>query len=167
MNQPVSTIGQWTESDLAKYIREAIERLLPSHIPGLTVDDLIVAGLLDVQGSTNNHRQLFTVGSTGASPFTNNWTNFGSGYANAAYWKDENGVVHLEGLIKSGTLGVAAFVLPPGYRPSAARIFTTFSNNTVGAIQIQADGSVQPLAIGTASNASYSLNGISFRTGTT
>lgn len=160
-------IGNWSESDLAKYIREAIERLLPTHIPGLTVDDLRVGGSLNVIGTVNFHRLLTPVGASGASPFTNGWQNFGGAYAPAAYWKDENGLVHLEGLVKSGTLGLAAFVLPPGYRPSASRIFAVFSNNTVGMVQVGSDGTVQPMAVGTASNASYSLDGIVFRTGTT
>ena len=165
--QGITTIAQWTESDLAKYIRESIERLLPTHLPGLTVDDLRVAGSLNVIGSVNFHRQLIPVGTSGAAPFANGWSNFGSGYAPAAYWKDEDGIVHLEGLMKGGTLGIAAFVLPPGYRPAANRIFPVFSNSTIGMIQVLSDGSVQPMAVGTASNASYGLDGISFRTGNT
>lgn len=165
--QGIVTIGQWTESDLAKYIREAIERLLPTHIPSLTVDDLRVGGSLNVPGVVTFHRLLIPVGTSGAAPWANGWGNFGGTYAPAAYWKDENGIVHLEGLIKGGTLGIAAFVLPPGYRPAADRIFPAYSNNTFGTIQIKADGSVQPMAVGTATNASYALDGINFRTGTT
>lgn len=162
-----ATIGNWNESDLAKYIRDYIERLPPSHLDGLLVDDLRIAGSLNVIGTVNFHRQLVPVGSSGAAPFANGWQNFGSTYAPAAYWKDENGLVHLEGLIKSGTLSIAAFVLPPGYRPAMDRIFSVFSNNSVGMIQVQADGSVQPMSIGTASNASYGLDGVVFRTGNT
>lgn len=165
--QGVTTIGQWTESDLAKYIRESIERLLPTHLPGLTVDDLRVAGSLNVIGTVDFHRTLIPVGTSGAAPFTNGWSNFGSSYAPAAYWKDENGIVRPEGLIKGGTLDTAAFVLPPGFRPAKDRIFAVFSNSTVGMVQVKADGSVQPMAVGTASNASYSLDGINFRTGAT
>lgn len=165
--QGVTTIGNWTESDLAKYIRESIERLLPTHIPGLTVDDMRVAGSLNVIGTVNFHRALIPVGTSGAAPFANGWGNFGASYAPAAYWKDENGIVHLEGLIKGGSLGIAAFVLPPGYRPDNDRIFPAYSNNTFGTIQVTTDGSVQPMAVGSATNASYALDGINFRTGTT
>lgn len=161
-----ATIGQWTESDLAKYIRESIERLLPSHIPGLTVDDLIVAGSLKVTTSLVDFgRLLYTVGSTGAAPFTNSWHALGSGWAPPAYWKDEDGLVHLEGVGAGGTLGLAMFPLPPGFRPDKDRVFSVVSNSTFGAVQVTAGGNVIPLAVGTASNAAYSLDGISFRTG--
>ncbi len=163
MNQPTSTIGNWTESDLAKYIREAIERLLPTHIPGLTVDDLVVAGTFTLSGKATINHGLVTVGASGAPPFTNGWTNFGGNYQAAGYWKDNEGVVHLEGLIKSGTLGIAAFVLPPGFTPSASRVFTTYNNGAVGFVQVLKDGSVQPMS---GTSTSYSLEGITFRTGT-
>lgn len=162
------TIGQWTESDLAKVIRESIERLLPTHLPTLMVDDLFVAGSLSVTGSSNFNRRLFTVGASGASPFTNSWVNFGGTTPPVGYWKDANGLVFLEGLAKSGTLGVAAFVLPPGFRPDKDRLFPVWSNNTIGMVQVvAASGNVIPLAVGTASNASYGFDGIVFRTGKT
>jgi hypothetical protein len=161
------TIGQWSESQLAKYVREAIERLLPDHIPGLTVDDLVVAGTLNVKGTSNFNRKLFNVGASGAPAFQNSWVNNGGGYAPAAYWKDEDGIVTVEGTIKSGTLGVAAFILPPGFRPDQHRLYPAYSNNTLGLVQVTSAGQVQPLATGTASNASYSLDAIRFRTGKT
>ena len=168
MAQSQVTIGQWTESDLAKYIRESIERLLPSHIPGLTVDDLIVAGSLRVlTAQVDFSRQLIAVGTAGAAPFTNSWHALGGGWAPPAYWKDEDGIVHLEGVGAGGTLGAAMFPLPPGYRPNQDRIFPVVSSSTFGAVQITAGGNVIPLAVGTATNAAYSLDGISFRTGKT
>lgn len=162
-----ATISNWTESDLAKYIREYIERLVPTFLESLTVDDLRVAGSMNVIGTVNFHRVLIPVGASGAAPFTNGWSNYGSTYAPAAYWKDENGLVHLEGLLKGGTLDIAAFVLPPGYRPTKDRIFPAFSNSSAGMVQVRVDGSVQPMTIGSASNASYGLDGIVFRTGNT
>lgn len=160
------TIGQWTESVLAKYIRESIERLLPTHIPALTVDDLIVAGSLDVPGSANFNRQLHVVGTSGSSPFTNGWGAL-AGAAPPAYWKDENGLVFLEGTGTAGVVGQAMFPLPPGYWPDKDRYFPAQSNNTLGIVKVTAAGLVQPLATGTASNASYSLDGIVFRTSKT
>lgn len=165
--QQQGTIGQWSESDLAKYIRESIERLLPSHIPSLMVDDLVVAGSLNVEGKSTFNRLLRVVGASGSSPFTNSWANFGGTNQPASYWKDQDGIVHLEGVVKNGTLGLAAFVLPPGYRPSLDRFFAVLSNSTFGTVQVTGSGNVIPLAVGTASNASYALDGITFRTGTT
>jgi hypothetical protein len=162
-----AVIGQWTESQLNKYIREAVYLLTPDHIPNLTVDDLIVAGSLNSKGINNFHRLLANVGASGAPPFTNGWANYLTGYAPAAYWKDENGIVTVEGMVKSGTLGLAAFVLPPGFRPDQSRIYPAWSNSVLGLVQVTSTGQVQPLAVGTASNASYSLDAIRFRTGKT
>lgn len=158
------TIGSWSESTLAKYIRDSVALLTPAHIPGLTVDDLVIPGSLTVTGSINFSRKLFQVGASGGTPFTNSWVNLGGGYAPAAYWKDSNGIVWLEGSVKSGTLGLSAFLLAPGFRPDQNRIFPAFSNNVPGLVQVTSAGQVQPLAVGTASNASYTLDGIAFRT---
>jgi len=38
----------------------------------------------------------------------------------AAFFKDHDGVVHLEGFVKAGT-GPKAFTLPPGYRPASGK----------------------------------------------
>lgn len=162
-----ANIGQWTPSELAKYVREYITQLAPDHLTSVTIDDLIVAGSVNVKGTTNFNRKLITVGAANAAPFTNSWSNFLGGFAPAAYWKDENGIVSLEGTIHSGTLGVAAFVLPPGFRPDQSRLYPAYSNAVLGLVQVTSAGQVQPLATGTASNASYSLDAIRFRTGKT
>jgi Siphovirus protein of unknown function (DUF859) len=56
----------------------------------------------------------------------NGWVNYSgtSGYQRAGYWKDKNGVVHLAGLIKGGTVtnGTTLFTLPVGYRPANQHI---------------------------------------------
>lgn len=163
--QAPNTIGSWSEADLMRVIRESIERLLPDHIPGLTVDDLIVAGSLDVRGKSDFNRQVIGVGAAGAPDFANSWANYGSPYAPAAYWKDQDGLVWLEGTIKSGTLGDAAFPLPPGYWPDMDRYFPAHSNGVLGLVHVTSGGLVIPISTGSASNASYTLDGITFRTG--
>jgi hypothetical protein len=163
---PDATIGSWPEAQLAKYIREAVASLTPDHIPGLTVDDLIVAGSLNVKGTSTFNRKLVNVGGSGAPPFTNAWVNL-AGFAPAAFWKDANGIVTIEGLIATGTLGTTAFTLPPGYRPDRSRAFPAYSNATLGLVLVTSAGLVQPQTVGTASNASYSLDAIRFRTGKT
>jgi hypothetical protein len=57
----------------------------------------------------------------------NGWVNFGSGFSNIAYFKDEFDFVHLRGLIKDGTTtaNTTLFTLPVGYRPLAANYFIT------------------------------------------
>ena len=51
--------------------------------------------------------------------FTNSWVNFGASptYELAGYALDNDGYVHLKGLIKTGATATSAFTLPVGYRP--------------------------------------------------
>lgn len=62
----------------------------------------------------------------------NSWVNFGSGYANAGYTKDNGGFVHLRGAIKDGTFAdnTVLFNLPAGYQPAASLLFIV--TNTLG-----------------------------------
>lgn len=93
----------------------------------------------------------------------NGWVNHGGGFADAGYWKDREGVVHLQGLIRSGTtdLSTVLFTLPPAYRPSARHIFMVLSNNSPTRIDVLGNGDV--LLSNTASNQWLSLSGIYFR----
>lgn len=96
-----------------------------------------------------------------APAFANSWVNFGGGtYKDVSYWRDRHGIVHLEGLMKSGVIGSAAFTLPSGYRPELQEIFAVSSNGLFGVLEIQADGQVIP-TIG--SNVYVSLSGLKFR----
>jgi len=95
----------------------------------------------------------------------NSWVNYGGSQAPCRYWKDECGVVHLSGLIKNGTAGANAFVLPEGYRPAERLIFETISLNgsaveLATGINILAAGDV--LVGATSGTAWLTLDGISF-----
>jgi microcystin-dependent protein len=48
----------------------------------------------------------------------NGWTNFGSGYAPAAFSLDTEGHCLLRGRVKAGSVGVRAFLLPDGHKPA-------------------------------------------------
>lgn len=96
---------------------------------------------------------------------TNSWVNFDIVNGNGAgYYLDEVGVVHLRGIIKSGTLGAAAFTLPAGYRPFKILVMMAISddgvNNLISRVDIDSGGNVKPTTGGTAF---LSLEGISFR----
>lgn len=99
---------------------------------------------------------------TNVSTFANGWSAYGAGYSTPAYRKDSNGVVHLKGLIQSGTIGSVAFNLPAGYRPPEHMLFACESSNgssTFGVTDIQSTGDVTPKVGG---NTFFSLDGISF-----
>ena len=93
------------------------------------------------------------------------WRNYGNGYDAVGFWKDRSGVVHLQGVAElTGGAGggqSAAFILPDGYRPPAARRFTIVSTaDTPRHVDVHADGRVEPV-LGGAGTAP--LDGINFR----
>jgi hypothetical protein len=92
---------------------------------------------------------------------TNGWLNYGGGFNNIGYWRDPFGVVHLRGLIKSGTIAQAACTLPVGYRPQANELIVTAANGAFGFVNITSIGQVIPTA--PSSNVWFSLDGITFR----
>lgn len=92
---------------------------------------------------------------TNVTTFTNGWTNYGSGFTVARYTKIGD-VVHLQGLIRSGTINTTAFTLPTGYRPTGTILLSVLSNESgfdatlgsVGRLAIQSDGQVIPQVSG-------------------
>ena len=100
------------------------------------------------------------VGSSGEVPFAGTWVNFGGSNEPARYWKDYTGIVHLGGIVKSGTIGTTIFTLPSGYRPQYAMIYAVASNNAYGTLTVNPDGTV---VASTGSATYFSLSGITFR----
>lgn len=107
-----------------------------------------------------------------------NWSNFGSGWAPAACWKDPLGVVHLRGLVACTTNESAAApitTLPVGYRPLYNERFTNYTyftpqggsaSSTWCWIDVNSDGTVTfetEQVVGTVGN--MSLSGITFLAG--
>lgn len=92
----------------------------------------------------------------------NSWTNKGSPYANARYFKDSCGIVHLSGTVTGGALGTNIFLLTTGYKPSADLYCPVLCNGAFGSVLVTSAGAVQ-LIVGTGGSASTDLAGISFR----
>lgn len=100
------------------------------------------------------------------------WNNFGSGFEDAQYWKDNaSGTVHIQGLVQyptgSPSAGNVIFVLPNGYRPRKILSFTvgtanTSTSHTIGRCDIYPNGNVTYLH--GSHNYYFELNGITFRT---
>lgn len=100
---------------------------------------------------------------TNVSTFNNGWTNFGGGWAPAAYAKDALGFVHVRGLIKDGAAG-QIFLLPAGFRPPVDLLFPTFANTLLGRVDVLSDGSFVAAVVPAGSNAYFAIN-ISFFVG--
>lgn len=82
----------------------------------------------------------------------NGWVGFNqNGYTTARFFKDSMGYVHIDGLIKGGSVvaGTAVFVLPVGYRPSQVLSSASMSASTdevttsLTRIRVGTDGQVQ------------------------
>jgi hypothetical protein len=84
----------------------------------------------------------------------NGWT-----LTNVKYWKDENGVVYLNGKCDGGTVGTAAFNLPVGFRPSQTIRCSTVANGAFAYADITTNGDV----ILYISNSAHYIDGISFK----
>jgi hypothetical protein len=126
------------------------------------------------------------VGAPGEPAFQNSWVDNGSGVPRAAFYKDREGIVHLEGLVNQGAARTTIFQLPPGYRPPSGMFLAfpvacacantdnhgdivdestgEFVVNGPNDPGIGSDGAVMIESDVTGSDAVW-LNGISFRAG--
>lgn len=66
------------------------------------------------------------VGDSGQPAFQNGWVNYGGGWDVLSFRKISN-IVHIKGVVKSGTVGQIIFTLPEGYRPDQNRIKSAVS----------------------------------------
>jgi hypothetical protein len=130
---------------------------------------------------------MHEVGATGEPEFRNGgqgdclWSYFDTVHNSAAFYKDQFGVEHLKGIVKAtdGTGGdlvchassagedVTIFQLPVGYRPVKREVHVAISNEQLGRVDVDADGTVSagtftPNTI-TNAKAWLSLDGITFR----
>lgn len=102
------------------------------------------------------------VGGSGEPAFENSWVNYSAGTHQAArFWKDPMDMVHVEGLVKNGTVGGGGvvFTLPAGYRPAAVLIYATDTGTGYGRVDVAADGKVTAVSGG---NGNFSIN-LSFK----
>lgn len=135
----------------------------------LTVKTSTGTGISVVQGSTailwcdgTNVNAGVSVGPWQSPTLLNGWVSYGTPYAPPSYCVDNLGIVRLRGVVKSGTVGTATpvFKLPSGYIPPYEALFAIQSNNTIGQLLVDASGNVM---VGVGSNASVSLDGVTFR----
>lgn len=128
---------------------------VPSHWIMIAVFDGRGGGYPSLKLGTGielDHWRL--VGSAGQPAFGNGWVNFG-GTHSVAKFRKQNGVVHIQGLIKLGTLGTPAFTLPTGFRPDTQILLPSNASAGYGQLGIQATGGVEP---NNGSNVNFSIN---------
>jgi hypothetical protein len=156
-------IGDWSAGELVKYIRDLFQNSPPDFLPFLKAEEIQVYKKLVLRDDLEwlIDKSYKNIGGVGSPAFANSWANYGSGYVNAGYWKDPFGIVHLRGMISSGTVGNSAFTMAPGYRPAENHIFGTISNGAIGRVDVSTDGTVKPVS--PSSNTWVSLSGITYK----
>jgi hypothetical protein len=100
--------------------------------------------------------------------FLNGWDNYTADFNQAGFFKDSMGIVHLKGLVSSGSDRLI-FMLPSGYRPAKTEVHIVYtflsSGTTIGQLHITSSGGVyfmENLPIWGLLN-EISLDGITFR----
>ena len=164
MPLPVATIGDWSTTQLVKFIKDILENQPPRNLPTAVIGDAQITGSLALGGTVTfpGNPNFHLIGAAGEPGFDNSWVNWGAPNFDAGYWKDPFGFVHLQGVIKSGTVGDSSFTLPPGLRPAAtAGPFIVLSNGAAGRVDVGADGTVTPIS--PSDNTYVSLQGIYFQ----
>lgn len=125
---------------------------VPSATHAATADSATVAS------SIAPPEALRIVGAAGQPPFASGWksdANFGP----ISFYKDREGVVHLEGLAEGNGTGYVVFTLPVGYRPEKRHFFVNFgTSGQVQDVYVDANGEVS-----SSDNFEISLSGITFR----
>jgi hypothetical protein len=99
------------------------------------------------------------VGTAGQPPFVAPWKNVNDEFAPVSFYKDREGVVHLEGLAEGNGTDVVIFTLPPGYRPNKKLFFSNFGySGAQWPLYVEANGDVKSGSVW-----EISLSGITFR----
>lgn len=95
--------------------------------------------------------------------FQNGATPFGSGFETPGYYIDNDGIVHLRGMVLLGSAGVgnAIFTLPVGMRPRYDEMFVVIANSALGRCDVKA-ATGQVVATAGANSQFFNLSGISF-----
>jgi hypothetical protein len=121
------------------------------------------AGTADTASALTPHEAVHLVGAAGEPSFSAGASNYPdtppAHYRKAGFYKDKEGVVHLQGIVVSGTSGFV-FNLPAGYRPAQGSLvaLTAFCNNcsrTDSNTDNYSDSAVPVLVLGAAIDPSF------------
>lgn len=138
-----------------------------------TLGTVPLANTANVANSIVPPEPVHIVGAPGEPPFEGGSSNFpaelGVSFTQAGFYKDHEGIVHLQGAVKVGP-GQVIFTLPPGYRPAAGTLepFVALGEETTGlVVAVGAGVNIAFLHEGAviATEEEAILSGISFRAG--
>ena len=94
----------------------------------------------------------------------NSWVTYNAANNVAEYLIDDNGFVHLRGILKNGSSASAdMFSLPQGFRPALGEVFAGVSSSGFAGISVDANGDVRAYTGGSVTFTS--IDGITFKGG--
>jgi lysophospholipase L1-like esterase len=136
----------------------------PNNVGNIWITSAIAEVLFPLTLRLKYGSTLGTLEAVIAPTLNNSWVNYDTANGrNPGYYKDQMGIVHLQGMIKGGTTtaNTNMFVLPVGYRPSKAVWFPVATNTGFGTLSI--DSATGIVAFQSGGNGWLSLDGLTFR----
>ncbi|KKL75063.1 hypothetical protein LCGC14_2058640 [marine sediment metagenome] len=83
------------------------------------------------------------VGGAGEPAFANSWINLDAAiYPSMSFRKIISGDIHVQGVVKNGTIGLTIFTLPVGYVPNRTIMFAAVANGAFAQSTILSTGAV-------------------------
>lgn len=154
----VAGTDAYLQAGLSGSDTEATLRITRMMTTGTPIKRIVAyADSMYLSGEIENENRI-------AMNLINNFANYDKGYNQASYWKDKNGVVHLTGLINTGTntTGTVIATLPVGYRPKLNEIFSAFTGNASSSMRLNVD-STGVISFNGTYTSFIGLAGISFK----
>lgn len=170
--------------------KKKVNKIISNRAPGLTVGNANALGGLPASGLTVGNANalggtpasgfvhgppegLREVGTSGNPGFGScatghNWQDAASLFQKAAFYRDPLGVVHLTGSVNCSVVPnlTTLFTLPAGYTPGAYIMFPSTDNNGANLnIAVDSSGNVIAGSVGLSAGSQVSVDGISFRCG--
>jgi hypothetical protein len=107
------------------------------------------------------------VGAPGEPAFGSGWSSESGGFEPIGFYRDDEAVVHLRGVLALGGHSATIFTLPTGYRPAATEMFgATLDSGGTAVLFITAAGEVDLEYISSPTTPHYmTFSQISFRAG--
>jgi hypothetical protein len=129
-----------------------------------TADDASALGGISAGGYVRTPTEAIRlVGTPGNPAFEGTFANSNQG-ASAGFFKDQFGIVHLQGDLNPPNFSTTIFTLPPGYRPdqngATGPQFIVRADGAAGVIDVRSSGEVRALQ---SYDNSLSINGVTFR----
>jgi hypothetical protein len=104
---------------------------------------------------------VHVIGTAGEPAFRAGWGNFSNQTPVSVFYKDREGIVHLEGdAANANGTGTVVFQLPAGYAPAGSIVFPILGAGALATLNVQPSGSVSFLA---GNSTHVVLNGVTWR----